>query len=500
MAFSVAYSRASEGLDAPKVTVEVHLSAGAPAFNIVGLPEAAVRESKDRVRSAIINSGFDFPKGRITVNLAPAELPKTGSRLDLAIAIAILQANQQVKIKEIEQCEFYGELALSGQIREVSGLVSALIIAKKEHCLCYISQQNEAEAALINSPDIIASHHLKALVAHLNGTQVLPMINLEHQQVFEFLDKLDLSEVKGQQHAKHALEIAAAGRHNLLFFGPPGTGKTLLASRLIGLLPPLTDQQSLEVASIYSVAGQKRTHLKERPYRAPHHTCSGVALVGGGANPSPGEISLAHHGILFLDEIPEFGRNVLDVLREPMESGEILISRAAKQVTFPAKFQLICALNPSPNGYAANDSSSHYSREEMQKYLARLSGPFLDRIDMQIEVPKLEKGVLTQANQSESSSVVRARVYQAWKRQFKRQGKVNNDLNNKELDTVAQIEKSAMEFLEQAMEKLGFSARSFHRLLKVARTIADLNNDEQVQKQHVAQALQMRQLEPLLKR
>lgn len=492
-------ARARVGIHAPEVAVEVHLSSGLPSMSIVGLPETAVKESRDRVRSAIINSGFEFPRRRIVVNLAPAELPKEGGRFDLAIALALLQASGQLPDNSCDHHEFLGELALNGELRPVNGVLPASMAAIESERVLVVPDANAVEAGLPRVARIVAVNSLLSVCLHLAGQQRLDFFptGAPDQQSTQMLP--DMTDVKGQVHARKALEVAASGLHNLLFFGPPGTGKTLLASRLPGILPPLDDQQKLEVAAIHSVAGQIRNNWSERPFRSPHHTASGVALVGGGVNPRPGEISLAHHGVLFLDELPEFPRSVLDVLREPLENGEIRISRASGQVTYPAHFQLIAAMNPSPGGYEANDPrSSHFSPQQVRKYLGRVSGPFLDRIDLQVEVSPVPPEVLSDPDIGESSQIIRKRVCAALMRQLDRQGKANSLLSPSELTDVCRMNAADLELLHQAMHRLKLSARSYHRILKITRTLADMAGYGQPEREHLMQALGFRQLDRLL--
>jgi len=502
MSLAVIVSRAKVGVDAPLVHVETHLSNGLPSFSIVGLPETAVKESKDRVRSAILNSGFEFPASRITVNLAPADLPKEGGRFDLAIALGILAASAQVPADALAKHEFIGELALTGAVRPVDGLIpAALACGQAEHTLIF-PHDNRTEAALcgahIHDTQLLAAEHLLQICRHFNEH---PCLNAIQPQTIknETYEGPDLSQVKGQFHARRALEITAAGGHNLLMSGPPGTGKSMLAHCLPGIMPPLNTQQALEVASLYSVSKQpKRNYFTTRPFRQPHHTSSGVALVGGGTHPKPGEISLAHHGILFLDEIPEFSRKVLDVMREPLETGRISISRAAAQMEFPANFQLVAAMNPCPCGYLkqANKRCAECSEARAIKYQSSVSGPLLDRIDIQIEVPPLPKGLLSdQQNSAESSEQVRQRIYDASERQHQRQGCSNAHLDQKQVATYCALNSELSGLLEDALEKLGLSARAFHRILRVARTIADLANSEHIEHGHLMEALGYRQLE-----
>lgn len=492
------HARARVGIAAPLVIVETHLSNGIPSMSIVGLPETAVKESRDRVRSAILNSGFDFPQSRIIVNLAPAELPKEGGRFDLAIALAILVASGQVPDAVVDEYEFLGELSLDGDIRPVQGVLPASIASKNAGNALVVPIVNVQEACLPKDSKIIGVTSLLEICSHLSGKQ--PIDWAVPEIVHESHDSaLDMSDVKGQYHAKKALEVAAAGQHNLLFFGPPGTGKTLLASRLPGILPSMTDDEKLQVAAIHSVAGTNSMSWNQRPFRAPHHTASGVALVGGGTNPRPGEISLAHNGVLFLDELAEFPRHVLDVLREPMESGEIVISRAARQVSYPARFQLIAAMNPTPGGYGPNDPrSSHYSPQQIQKYLSRISGPFLDRIDMQVEVSPVPPKILSNTEKGESSFNVRKRILAAVDIQLKRQAKLNALLSPAEVDKYCPLKPDDMDFLHDAMERLSLSARSYHRILKVTRTLADLENTQQPTIRHLSQALGFRQLDKIV--
>ncbi len=498
MSLAVVYSRAKVGIHAPLVHVEAHLSAGLPSFSIVGLPETAVKESKDRVRSAILTAGFEFPASRITVNLAPADLPKEGGRFDLPIALGILAASGQLPDQTLSQYECLGELALTGSLRSVDGVISAAMACARAERTLILPKLNEAEVSLCRDSASLCAQHLLEVCRHLHGHEALALTQPSPAPTYQY-DGPDLAQVKGQAHAKRALEIAAAGSHNLLMSGPPGTGKSLLAHCLPGILPPLSEQEALQVAALYSVSRQPQRHqFYARPFRQPHHTASGVALVGGGTHPKPGEISLAHHGVLFLDEIPEFSRTVLDVMREPLETGHISISRAAQQVDYPARFQLVAAMNPCPCGYLkqANKRCADCSESKALKYQSSVSGPLLDRIDLQIEVPALPKGMLsTDDPNTESSEQVRARVEQARTTQLLRQGCANAHLTQKQVPEVCNIDRALSTLLEDALEKLGLSARAYHRILKVARTLADLSNSQHIDQSHILEALSYRQLE-----
>jgi magnesium chelatase family protein len=468
-------------------------------MSIVGLPEAAVKESKDRVRGAILNSQFEFPIQRITINLAPADLPKEGGRFDLAIALGILAASGQITARELERYECVGELSLGGDLRPINGILPIALQARDQGRKLILPQENRAEAALVNAVEIIPAGHLLQVCAHLNGQTVIPT---EHQSPAPITedDGLDFADVHGQFHVKRAFEIAAAGAHNLLMLGPPGTGKSMLASRLPTILPPLTEQQAQETAAIASISDQGFNvgNWLKPPYRAPHHTASAAALVGGGSNPRPGEISLAHNGALFLDELPEFDRKVLEVLREPLETGHITISRANRQADFPARFQLIGAMNPCPCGYLGDASGRcHCTSEQVARYRAKISGPLLDRIDMHLDVPRVAHEVLRKGSPEgeESSAVIRARVVTARNIALARCGKANSALSAKEVKQHCQLSEAGHQLLEQAMDKFGLSNRAYHRILKLALTIADLAGSPQIEIKHLSEAIGYRKLD-----
>ncbi len=491
MSFAKIYTRGLLGLHAPLIEVEVHVSQGLPSLTIVGLAEAAVRESKDRVRSAIINSGFQFPTKRLTINLAPADLPKDGSRLDLPIALGILIASGQLPENVTDQLEFIGELALDGQLRPITGILSIAIACQQSGHQLILPEQNAQDASQLPNFEVFAAHHLKDVCEHLSKQHPLPQYQANTTNPIDQY-KFDLADVKGQLRPRRALEIAAAGGHSLLFKGPPGTGKTLLASRLASILPPLDTQENLEVASIYSVANTSHP-FGQRPFRAPHHTASAIALVGGGSHPKPGEITLAHLGVLFLDELPEFDRKVLEVLRQPLESKEIVISRASRQITFPANFQLIAAMNPCPCGYAFNqDIRCQCSADAIKRYQNRISGPLLDRIDLHIDVPPLQAHELQDTAPVENSQTVRQRVIQAYQQQMQRQQCLNQALTPQQLEQFASLDAQAQKIMEMAQQRLNLSARAYHRVLRVARSIADLSQHADIQSQHLTEALSYR--------
>ena len=496
MNLALVHSRARSGVRAPAVRVEVYLAGGLPRMSIVGLPEAAVREAKDRVRAAIQCAQFEFPARVITVNLAPADLPKDGGRFDLAIALGILAASGQIPLDALQDYEFLGELGLTGELRAVDGVLPAALAAAQAGRKLIVPAGNGAEAALARDVEATTARTLLEVCGALTGRKQLPpaVAPPPRRECGP-----DLCDVRGQVHARRALEIAAAGNHHLLLVGPPGCGKTLLASRLPGLLPEASEAEALEAAAIASVSGRglDPARWRERPYRSPHHTASAVALVGGGAEPRPGEISLAHNGVLFLDELPEWSRHALEVLREPLESGVVTISRAARQSEFPARFQLVAAMNPCPCGWAGDASGRcRCSADGIQRYRARISGPLLDRIDLHVDVPRLPPSALrADAAQGEDSATIRARVEAARTRQQQRAGKPNAQLSQGETLAACRLAAQDEQLLERAIEHLQLSARSLHRIQRVARTIADLADCAQITTAHLTEAIGYRRLD-----
>lgn len=490
MNLALVHSRARTGVRAPAVRVEVHLSGGLPRFSLVGLPEAAVREAKDRVRAAICCAQYEFPARVITVNLAPADLPKGGGRFDLPIALGILAASGQIPLEALDDYEFVGELGLTGELRAVDGVLPAALGAAQAGRKLIVPRGNGAEAALASQAEACTARTLLEVCALLGGRKELPRAT---PLPLVRTASVDLADVRGQAHARRALEIAAAGGHHLLLIGPPGCGKTLLATRLPGLLPEASEEEALEAAAIASVSGRglDPARWRERPFRAPHHTASAIALVGGGTDPRPGEISLAHQGVLFLDELPEWDRRALEVLREPLESGVVTISRAARQSEFPARFQLIAAMNPCPCGWAGDASGRcRCSPDIVKRYRSRISGPLLDRIDLHIEVPRLPPAQLRpDAGPGESSSLVRQRVLTARQRQYERAGTINARMHQEEATQHCRLDRPDQLLLERAIESLQLSARSMHRILRVARTIADLDGDAGIRTPHLTEAI-----------
>ncbi len=493
MPLAIINSRALIGVRATSVNVEVHISGGLPKVNIVGLPETEVRESRDRVRSAILHNRFTFPQGRITVNLAPANLPKEGGRYDLPIAIGILMASKQLAKVDTSHYEFAAELALDGRMRSCGGSLPMVLAASAENKIFIMAPEDAKIAALANIKVLMANSLLE-VCAHLLGQKELavavPDVNSKKTEYACF------SEVKGQPLVKRALKVAAAGGHSMIMLGSPGSGKTMLASRFVGLMPALTNKEALETAAVYSLINQDidATKFRERPYRAPHHSASAAALVGGGSKAQPGEISLAHNGVLFLDEFPEFNRNVLEALREPLEVGSVIVSRAAARAEYPAGFQLIAAMNPCPCGYWGHKQKQcHCTPQQVLRYRNKISGPLLDRIDIHMEVPTLTQDeIIETTTKAETSADIRQQTASARRYQIDRQGLLNARLTVVGLERYCGIDEKAQQLMRRATEQLNLSARAYHRILKISRTIADIEQEEEISAQHLAEAIQLR--------
>lgn len=500
MSLALVHSRARSGVQAPAVRVEVYLATGLPVLNMVGLPEAAVRESRDRVRAAISCAQLEFPNRRITVNLAPADLPKDGGRFDLPLALGILAANGAFEARALDDYEFIGELALTGELRAIDGVLPAALAAKNAGRKMIVPFGNCAEAGLAQSDGIFTARTLMEVVNHLRDERALPKARM-HVDYIE-APMLDMADVRGQYSARRAMEIAAAGGHHILLIGSPGCGKTLLASRLPGILPMASDEEAIDSAAIASVSGRSLdlTRFRQRPFRSPHHTSSAVALVGGGAQPKPGEISLAHNGVLFLDELAEWDRKSLEVLRQPLESGVVSISRASNTAEFPARFQLVAAMNPCPCGWFGDNSGRcRCTPDAIERYRGKLSGPLLDRIDIHLAMSRLQHEELhLNAAPGESSSLIRERVIRTRKLQKNRTGVCNAHLSQAQLKEHCQLSNSNQDLLDKAMNALQLSARATYRILRVARTIADLAGSQHINTPHLTEAIQYRQLDRAL--